>query len=603
MNILSLMSATPDTRQAKDASDRPQRGFTAVVYFHGMGRQRHYEEMCRLVEGLDRWVYRAHLSDESEYPGQHLEEVEGRDEELKEGSNTRLISYMKAQYLLKDGERERVRFYEGYWAPETSDGTTLRSVVLWLGRQWFRPALLLRTPWRGFEQLRRGDLAALSSSPGGERLRQGGEDPLPELVGMYHDFHDMEARRRYPRGRFRDFLEFLGAKEDGAALLPAAKAWGRFHFLRQVWNWVLVTTVFVAALAIFFGVYGSVSWALRAASTWLPSLALPASGATALKATLGILAVLGGGRFLTEYLGDVQQFATYEEAQALYRRRSAILEESCRLLRHVLSNPACKRVVVVGHSLGSAVALDSLLNLRRANKVANPQDPLKGPLPLSKIEHFITLASPIDKINYFFSAVHSRFHRYERLSDDLRGDIGSPPFSKVGLQPHIHWINFWDRGDIIGGPIHTLGGVRLRRQRVDNVRIAQFRLPDPGASHNAYFVNETVLKSIFRVVFFGDYGFLRLPPPPEGRAAEYPWLGPGKGSAVQNVLLGLLIALPWIALLAVVALRRAEGGWLFGAFVLLPVVLLTAGALAHRLSFDRHLRAPRGPIPEGSSSN
>jgi len=552
------MSGSPDT-QPEAAADKPERGFTGVVYFHGMGRQRHYEEMCRLVEGLDRWVYRAHESDASRYPAHHLEDLRGRDEELKEGGNTRLVSYMRAQYQLPSGERQRVRFYEGYWAPETSDGTTLRSVALWLGRQWFRPALLLRTPWRGFEQLRRGDLVALWSSPASERLREGGRNQLPPLVGMYHDFHGMEARRRYPRGRFRDFLALLGAREDGAAFVPAAKAWRRFHVLRQAWNWVLVTTIFVAALAIFLGVYESASWALGAVSTWFPSLARLSFGATALQATLGILAVLGGGRFLTEYLGDVQQFATYEEAQALYRRRSAILEESCRLLRHVLSNPACERLVVVGHSLGSAVALDSLLSLRRSNAVANPQDPLEGPLPLKKIEYFITLASPIDKINYFFSAVHSRIHRYERLADDLRGDIGSPPFSKVGRQPHIHWINFWDRGDIIGGPIHTLAGVHMRRQRVDNVRIAQFRLPDPGASHNAYFVNEKVLESIFPAFFFGECGFARILPPPKGSATQYPWLGPGKGSAIQNVLLGLLIALPWSGLLAGRALTRAEG--------------------------------------------
>jgi hypothetical protein len=132
----------------------------------------------------------------------------------------------------------------------------------------------------------------------------------------------------------------------------------------------------------------------------------------------------------------------------------------------------------------------------------------------------------------------------------------------------------------------------MRRQRVDNVRIAQFRLPDPGASHNAYFVNEKVLESIFRVVFFGEWGFARIPPPPKGSPAEYPWLGPGKGSAIQNVLLGLLIALPWIGLLAVLALTRAEGAWLFGGFLLVPAVFLVAGAVTHRLRLDRQLRPP-----------
>ena len=101
------MSGSPDT-QPEAAADKPERGFTGVVYFHGMGRQRHYEEMCRLVEGLDRWVYRAHESDASRYPAHHLEDLRGRDEELKEGGNTRLVSYMRAQYQLPSGERQTI---------------------------------------------------------------------------------------------------------------------------------------------------------------------------------------------------------------------------------------------------------------------------------------------------------------------------------------------------------------------------------------------------------------------------------------------------------------------------------------------------------------
>ena len=121
-------------------------------------------------------------------------------------------------------------------------------------------------------------------------------------------------------------------------------------------------------------------------------------------------------------------------------------------MTHVLEDEACGRVIVVAHSLGTAVAMDTLLRLGRYNRARDRENPMEGPLPLEKLRCFVTMGSPIDKIHYFFESYRSSYHRYVRVVEALRGDISTAPFAK-NRKPHIHWINVWDRGDAISGEV------------------------------------------------------------------------------------------------------------------------------------------------------
>jgi hypothetical protein len=109
-----------------------------------------------------------------------------------------------------------------------------------------------------------------------------------------------------------------------------------------------------------------------------------------------------------------------------------VLTQTIATFSHVLNDPTCERVTIVAHSLGTSIAHDALLALTRRNRAHQAGDPIAGPVPLKKIEHFVTMGSPIDKIEYFFESYSSSSHRYKRVIEALRGDIGTPPFSRNG---------------------------------------------------------------------------------------------------------------------------------------------------------------------------
>jgi hypothetical protein len=575
-------SATAPMGDAK--SSVTQAKHVAVVYFHGIGSQRHYEGVCHLVDQLDHTIYELGRRKGSNYEGLQLKERSARVEHLhgddlgKEGD----VVYVLARAIDDSQKRPPVtlRFYEAYWAPETVDGTTSPAVAAWLVGQINKPLQLLFGPWRAFERLRRATLVALyqrrrddADSPD-ERLR----DRTARLINLYARFQQPGARSDYAKGSFADFEHFIakelkGAKDSEKAtqvVLELARDWRRDHQFREWLHLLSIATVFAGGVG-FIALLALISIALLATlqlhpPTWIPAWLPRPENITAelVATTVGfILSALGINRFLVDYVGDVQQYVTYEETDKRYERRRAVLDSGIRQLRHALENENCERVVVVAHSLGTAVALDTLLALWRFNRASGSVNTLEKPLPLYKIQHVITYGSPIDKINYFFSVTRSPSATYERLIEELRGDIGSPPFSKVGRQPQLHWINFWDKGDIISGPIETLASSHLRGQEVDNVRIASYVLPDLMGSHGAYLDHPQVLQDLVDVVVFGKYSYEDPPRDPDGKPNRVKLRrGPGNGTKAQSVCFVFIFLLPWLLLLSC-----AEIFWHWGVMV------------------------------------
>jgi hypothetical protein len=282
--------------------------------------------------------------------------------------------------------------------------------------------------------------------------------------------------------------------------------------------------------------------------------AAPATWKTAFTLAGTLATLLGLSRFLTTHLGAAEAWATFEETDEKYERRSKIIDLATATLKHVLCDPRCDRVIVVGHSLGSAIAQDALSALARDNRARQPQDPILGPVPLLKIEHFITFGSPIDKIEYFFESYRSPFHRYRRVVESLRGDIGSEPFCR-NHKPFIHWINFWDDADIVSGALRSPASHAGFAQRVDNVHVANLAFPDPRASHDAYFHNRHVIACLFDAIYHRGRSFRTLPVTEGvGQNWEGAFLGPAIDPPGKRRLWTVLAtALPWLALAALAA--------------------------------------------------
>ena len=601
-------------------ADKPAE-YVGVVYFHGMGSQRHYEDVSEIVDRLDRTAYE--LS-HTEYPGLRLARRVARVERARDEGADRLggdVVYILARAIdrrkIPASEKRPdtvVRFYEAYWAPETVAGTRAPSVAWWLLRQTRKPLQLLLAPWRSYRRLRRGALVAIFV-----RRRDAGHPDVPalrkrvaRLVDLYETFQEPGERSRFPLGSFKEFEAFLreetrnADRAEAAALLELARDWRSDHDRREWLHLVAIATLLAGAFGFLGVTVLLVSRVLTALTVhvpagwpgWAASLVQGLPPTTQLVATVvpSLLSAIGITKFLEDYVGDVQQYVTYEETDRLYQRRKAVLESGMRQLRHVLLDPLCKRVVVVAHSLGTAVAVDSLLGLWRFNRAAAASRATNDEVDLGKISHLLTYGSPVDKINYFFAVSRSDSATYEDLVESLRGDIGTPPFSRTGRQPRIHWINFWDKGDVISGPIETLAADHLREQEIDNVRVASHVLPDLGASHGAYLHHPRVIDDLLRIAIFDDFDYEHVPRDGDGRPLYLQVRrGPGAGKGAQTAAFALVYVLPW-AMFGTFLEMLLHRNWGIHVVLAFAVAVQVLGIVVHWFGARRARRSARRPV-------
>jgi hypothetical protein len=561
-----------DREQDDGAANRGR--FSSVVYFHGMGSQRRYEETSRLVDSLDRHLVGQHHAGNS--IGMLLN-IKTRVEPLTSAvPTTEIVGYIRTVFKPdpKGPTAASVRFYEAYWAPVMAANKSAWGVAKWLFRQPLRPWHTLRAPWRERQRLRRATLVALfEKDRNGSRSIE--ERDYTSLMGLYNDFEGLDAQRKHRDGTFEDFLSFIAERsksrpETAKRRAALAKAWHAAYWRQELRNAALLTCMTLSLALLVGGVLFGILLALQSALAFGPIADLlakqgepPKADWKTVLAVAGLLASLVGvTKFLTDYLGDVEAWATYEETDIKHVARKRVLDQGMELLTHVLKDPNCERVTIVAHSLGTSIAHDTLLALTRRNEASNPKDPFEGPVPLHKIEHFVTMGSPIDKIEYFFESFASASHRYKRVIEALRGDIGAPPFTRKRhpvtrkRHPHIHWINFWDQGDAISGALHSPASAVEFCQRVDNVHVASYRFPEPGASHAGYFTHRTVIDALFKVIYHRAWSFEALAPPAPNQAVDFEsvHLGPGEPPGIgRSIYMLMALAVPLLVLFGLLA--------------------------------------------------
>lgn len=572
--------------------------YQSVVYVHGMGSQRRYEETSRLIDRLDQYLVRRR--DRGSSLG-ILCNIKVRVEPLRGSDSLRdTVRYIRTVYTGAPGAEspQTVRFYEVYWAPIMAEQKSAWGVLKWIVRQAVRPWHTLRSPWRERQRLRRATLVSLAE-------RSKSADPefndrdTATLIGLYDEFEGLSAQRNFERGSFEEFLAFIGreteARPDTTGRLQAlAKRWIATYRREELRNAFILTTM---ALALALSA-GGVLYGIAKLLEWIPGLllvsgvleqadtTLNADWATVSATAIALAGLFGITGFLTKYMGDVEAWATYEETDSKHKARKKVLDRSMDVLTHVLGDPDCERVTVVSHSLGTSVAHDALLALSHRNLARNVQDPISGPIPLNKIEHFVTIGSPIDKIEYFFESYASASHRYKRVTEALRGDIGTVPFTR-NRHPHIHWVNFWDQGDAISGALHSPANRKVFAQRVDNVHVASFHFPDTGASHAGYFDNATVISNLFEMIYrrAGSFHTLKRPGPKQPYDYNSVYFGPGEPLGYRWIFLLMAGGFPWAVALGLIAWLAelptiAYGAWTVAALLLVTLVVGLAGSKA-----------------------
>ena len=552
---------------------------TSVIYVHGIGSQRRYEETSRLIDSLDRFL--SHQPADAT-PDGLLRRIDPVIEPLRSATGG-TIAYIDTHLIgTSDRRPPNARFYEIYWAPVMAEQKSPWRIVKWMFAQVKRPYRTLMTPWRERQRLRRAALIGLYE----RQVKRDGpadEETYHTLLKAYDEFEGIPAQTRYPDGSFQNYLAFLRdclqATPDRIAPCQAlAQDWLSTYRKTELNNAVALVTVALALVMVGFAVPLGIQAALRCLvqvpvfDRLMDMLGLSASWSRSVSVAVALASIAGVGKTLSDYMGDVESWATYEETDEKHVARNKVMQQAIEVMAHVLTDPACNRVAIVSHSLGTSIAHDALLSLMRRNRAlaAPEENVMTHPVPVEKIEHFITMGSPIDKIEYFFESYASASHRYKRVVESLRGDIGTEPFSKNG-KPHIHWINFWDQGDLISGSLQSPASSQPGLNRVDNQHVASYHFPSTARSHAGYFTHKAVIATIFRAIYQRKHSFRTLTQPGPKLPYDYPSvylaLDEDRGNRIWYLWAALLI--PWAMLAGLIAA-------FFGAVALAKLCLLAA---------------------------
>lgn len=573
--------ADAEASSSKARKSRPRDdSYIAVVYFHGMGAPKRHEEISRLTDALDQFSSGLDIASVGRLRNQKVRFEPSRnegDEDIAYVGINRVVRRFGDSYRIET----RLRVYEGFWSPYVSGGYSWIVVFFWMASKLANPIRVLGHRWRAHQRLKIATLHRLFAENENPALKR----PFYRLEKFYVDYENWAARRLEPSGSFSGFIRYISAElsSDAVAnnaIVALAQRWRRRFILEQagligVFLTLLAAGVDAVLLSVFL-LYSVAGFflelpAIKPTSYLLPPwIAIPAVG-------VGFpFVALKVRRYLSTFWSDVMFWTTQEEKDDRFARRKEILGGAIKALTQVLKDPLCKRIVVVGHSLGSAIAYEGLLKLGRMRNARK-----EGELPielerLNVISHFITIGSPIDWTHYFFELHESRYHRYNRIRDELQGSTADLPFRDAG-SVSTQWVNIYDKADPISTEMYSPRGRLQNFSSVQNVEISSSHFSKPIDSHSAYFHATASLRTIFWLCVFGrspaeprepansDYyrNMIRL-----FRRFEY-------GSTAYVVWAILLIAC-----LSLVGVDSSTIGKAFSYGLQFGIVILTAGMLS-----------------------
>lgn len=153
---------------------------------------------------------------------------------------------------------------------------------------------------------------------------------------------------------------------------------------------------------------------------------------------------------MVEYVGDVAVYISPQKLDRFNQVREKIKDVAYKSASAVYlakedgsDSPLYSHVAVVGHSLGSVIAYDTLNRLIREDEFGGNRMQIVDRTCL-----FETFGSPLDKITFFFTIqAGDSLHIRSRLTEVVRPMIHDYRFRK------FPWKNIRSRNDIVAGPL------------------------------------------------------------------------------------------------------------------------------------------------------
>jgi hypothetical protein len=216
-----------------------------------------------------------------------------------------------------------------------------------------------------------------------------------------------------------------------------------------------------------------------------------------------LIAISAGIReLLVQYVGDVTAYISSYKIDRFEEVRQKIKDcamETATAVYRVQSpgtnQVEYKKVAIVGHSLGSVIAYDTLNRLLNDDALSNNWLQV-----LDRTCLLLTFGSPLDKIAFFFNIMgKSTRHVREQLAA-----VVQPLLQSVPVREKIPWVNVFSRNDVICGsldfydlPENTKNPIPAIR-RVENVKDLDALIP--LTAHVEYWGNPAVWDRLLREI-------------------------------------------------------------------------------------------------------
>jgi hypothetical protein len=206
---------------------------------------------------------------------------------------------------------------------------------------------------------------------------------------------------------------------------------------------------------------------------------------------------------LVQYVGDVTAYISsykidrFEEVRQ--KIKASALEIATAVYRVKTENVhqlEYEKIAIVGHSLGSVIAYDTLNRLLNEDELSNCWLQITDRTCL-----LMTFGSPLDKIAFFFNIMgKTTRHVREQLAA-----VVQPLIQRPGVRRKMPWVNVYSRHDVICGSLDfydqppdsanpPIPGIL----RVENVKDPDALIP--LAAHVQYWENRTVWDRILKEI-------------------------------------------------------------------------------------------------------
>lgn len=373
-----------------------------------------------------------------------------------------------------------VDVFEAYWSPADKGQTNAISVLAWMLRSIFSPVADTRIAAPGVKTTY--DIAFISV--------------ITLLVPALTVLILFAARAAYLKfiggslpALWALFVGLVGGylvAQGLSRLVPLLFTSHAGRSIRRPWVLVLLGLAVVAltswlAGGEYFDMFGRLGWLLVTT--------------TAARLLLSLMI-----DFLDNRVGDIQIFATHNENQKFYALREKILQivgdtglSVLRTKDGLLAKPLYDRVFLVGHSLGSSILMDVIIELHRLL--------MEGGLDESswnRLRCFVSYGSALEKTHYLLGC--ARPAAPQQVSE-FKADLYARLFSadpaalrpaSASTRPPMFWTNYWYFSDVVANAIASYGHTRTADEPiVDGVHYTclNIQLPSPAGvvwSHGRY---------------------------------------------------------------------------------------------------------------------